>query len=90
MADVGPNYHVEQQRLKSSLAALRANIEAQQLAILEMADRAQKHRENIAASLKAISEYEANLRAMEAAHGILTKDIIEAMYLSLDRGVNNG
>lgn len=69
MADVMPNYQVEQQRLRAQIAAQQATIEAQKLAILEMEDRRTRHEENIAAAQKAISTLTEQLHSLMAAHG---------------------
>lgn len=69
MADAVPNYFVEQQRLKTQISAQRHNIERQRLDIMEMADRARRHLENIAASEKAIGEMEVSLQQLQEAHG---------------------
>ncbi len=64
-----PNYHVEQQRLKSQVASLRATIERQVLEVMEMEDRIARSRENIEASRVAIDEAEGRLVALIETHG---------------------
>lgn len=92
MADVTPNYRLEQQRLRSQIAAQRANIERQRLDILEMADRLQRHEANIAASEQAIAEMERQLLQLEETHGLLTEARFEDLKSSLipDEGDDDG
>ena len=61
MDDKEPNYMVEKQRLVSSIAGLRANVERQRLEILELDDRKAKNEENIQATLTSIDECEVKL-----------------------------
>lgn len=72
MADVLPNYEVEQQRLRAQIAAQKATIEQQRLAILEMQDRTRRHQDNIDAALKAIAALEQQLQSLIDEHGVLT------------------
>jgi protein subunit release factor B len=83
MSDSLPDYQVEQQKLKSQIAAQHANIERQKLEILEMASRKRKHEENIVAAHKAIVEMEGNLRSLAETHGELTDKRFEEMKSSL-------
>ena len=86
MGDVVPNWRLEQQRLRAQIAEQRSRIEAQRLAILEMADRKLRHEENIDAALKAISTYEEQLHGLEATHGPLTEEWFHGMRRHLDAG----
>jgi TolA-binding protein len=70
MADVMPNYQVEQQRLRSQIAALKANIERQKLEIMEMQERERATLENIEATKKSITECRIQLKELEKVHGI--------------------
>ena len=79
MADVMPNYMVEQQRLVSAIAAQRAAIERSKLDILELADRKVRAVESIAASEKAIDHSETNLNSLKKAHGELDKKKFKEM-----------
>lgn len=69
MADVMPNYKLEQQRKRSQIAEQRAVIERQRLDILEMEDRKIRHETNIEAAEKAIEKYTAELKGLEEIHG---------------------
>lgn len=69
MADVTPNYKVEMQRLRAQIASQLSTIEAQKLAILEMADRSKRHEENIVAAEAAMVAYREQLAGLEATHG---------------------
>lgn len=69
MSDVMPNYQVEMQRLRSQILDLQATIQKQILTVLEMADRKAKLLENIAATKKAIVDYEVKLGGLEKTHG---------------------
>lgn len=82
MSDVMPNYHVEKQRLKHQMAAQRATIEQQKLAIMEMSDRKMRHLENIESAEEAISNMNAKLKSLEEAHG--KEDQYEKMKDDLD------
>lgn len=84
MADVMPNYKVEQQRLRARIAEQRAQIEGQTLAILEMADRKARHEGNIDAARRAIEEMETQLASLAEAHGELTSKEIAALAASVD------
>jgi len=70
MADVMPNYKLEQQRLRAKIAEQRATIERQRLDILEMDDRRARHEENIAAAEKAIEKFTNDLKSLEETHGV--------------------
>lgn len=70
MADVMPNYNVESQRLRSQIAALKANIERQKLEIMEMQDRERTTLENIEATKKSVAECRIQLKELEETHGI--------------------
>lgn len=74
---------LRQQRLRMQVAELRATVERQQLAILEMQDRKIKAEEIVTAALAAAEHYEVNLKAMAEAHGKLTDDIYETMLAAL-------
>ena len=69
MADSMPNYHVEQQRLKSQIASLNATVERQVLEVMEMEDRIERSKENIEASRVAIAEAEGRLVGLIETHG---------------------
>ena len=69
MADVVPNYNVEQQRLIMAIAQFNHNIERYKFEIVEMEDRKEKTIVNIRATKKAIKEAEKNLAALVAEHG---------------------
>jgi hypothetical protein len=71
VADVRPNYLVEQQRIKSQVAAQWATVERQRLEILELVDRKRRNEENIDAALRAIDELKESLAALADAHGAL-------------------
>ncbi len=68
MADVMPNYQLEKKKLSKQKAAMRLNIESQELEMMEMEDRKVKYTENIAASLKAIEDLEKRIAGLEKAH----------------------
>lgn len=84
MADVTPNYMVEQQRLRSQIAAQRSTIEGQKLAILEMADRKVRHMENIQAAEREVAKLEEKLTRLQADHGELTSGKVAEMIDSLE------
>lgn len=79
MADTSTNYLVSQQRLRWQISAQRTAIEQNRLAILEMYERRQQHLANISASEEAIKRIEADLTALEQAHGFLTDEDIAEM-----------
>jgi chromosome segregation ATPase len=56
-----PDYRVSQQRLRYQIAAQRAAIEQQTLALLEMAERKRNLEHNITATVKAIREIDARM-----------------------------
>jgi chromosome segregation ATPase len=82
--DATPNWRVEMQRLRKTIAEQHANIERQKLEIMEMADRKRRHEENIEAANKAIKEMEANLKSLENEHGALGDKDLQAARRSLE------
>lgn len=83
MADVMPDYKVSQQKIIAQIAAQKAQIENQKLAIMEMSERKRSHETNIQAAYRAIAEYETQLRSLEDAHGKLTDKEYEERKTSL-------
>ena len=79
MADVMPNYQVEIQRLRSQILDQKTMIQKQVLSVMEMVDRKKKLLENIAATKKAIVDYEMKLAELEKNHGGLSDADIEKM-----------
>ncbi len=69
MADAMPDYHVEQQRLTTDIAALRHNLERYKLEIMEMESRKKKALGNIEATEKAIAENHERLKGLIETHG---------------------
>ena len=69
MADATPDWHVEQQRLRTHIAQLRHNIERCKLEIMEMDSRTAKAVGNMKATQMAIVDDEKNLKALIAEHG---------------------
>ena len=77
MADVTPDWHVEQQRLRTHIAQLRHNIERFRLEIMEMDSRKGKARDNMKATQKAIGDDDKNLKALIAEHGEAAGPVLE-------------
>lgn len=73
MADVGPDYRVEQQRLRSQVAQLRANLERFRLDLIEFESRELQTQGNIEATEAAIIEHDGKLTSLIEAHGDLMK-----------------
>jgi len=71
MADVMPNYQLEQQRLRFQIVTQEQAIEKNKLDIMEMEDRKQRHLENMNAAKDAIAGYKKSLASLEQAHGKL-------------------
>ena len=69
MADVMPNYHVEQKKLEFQIKNLEANLLRFELEILEIIDRKKKAIENIEATNRAVAEHTARLQSLEKEHG---------------------
>ncbi len=69
MADVMPDYQLESQRLRATIAQLLWNIEKGKLEILEVANRKKRAIENIAATEKAIKEMKEKLKGLIKTHG---------------------
>ena len=71
MADVMPDYKMEQQRLRMQIAALNHNLERYRFEVMEVESRKAKAFENIAATEKAIGDLETNLAGLAKTHGKL-------------------
>jgi len=69
MADRMPNYQVEIKRIEYEIAALRLNIQRNDLRVLEMKAEIVKLGENSAATEVSIAEYEEKLRRLVDEHG---------------------
>lgn len=69
MADVIPDYHVEQQKIRMNIANLRLQIEKCKLEIMEMVSRKKTAQETIEASEKIIVEKEKTLAELIETHG---------------------
>ena len=69
MADLRPDYHVEQQRLRMNVMNLRLQIERAKLEVMEMAARKVKARETIESSEAAIKDMDAKLAELIKTHG---------------------
>lgn len=74
MADVMPNYGVEQQRVVSDIATLTATVERQKLELLELKSRQQGLVENIAATKVSLEERKKLLAGLVKEHGVLTEE----------------
>ncbi len=80
MADAGPNYKVEQQRLIKEISELETRFEGHKLSLLELVGRKQTILQNWAAEREALEHKKANLKDLEEAHGpVLELDIDAAM-----------
>lgn len=75
MADVMPDYALEQQRLKAQIASFRHNLERHKLEIMEVESRKRAALDNIAATCKAIAEHEARLAGLIETHGVAELDL---------------
>ena len=64
-----PNYQVEQQRIKVSIIQQQLNVQNCIMRKLEATDTIKKSDENILSHQKAIEDYEAKLKELEATHG---------------------
>ncbi len=71
MADLTPDYHVEQQKLVVQIMTLQANMARSQLEIMQLDSRRVGALENIQSTKKAIGECEERLRGLEETHGKL-------------------
>lgn len=69
MADVMPDYHLEQQRLIAQIASLKSNVEQQKLEIMQIESRREKLVENIEATKKSVGDLEKDLRGLVETHG---------------------
>ena len=69
MADVVPNYHVEQQRLLAQIYTLRSTYQRQKLEVMEMADRKERLEVNMAATKSGIAEARGKLDDLIKTHG---------------------
>ena len=67
MSDIGGNPALGRQRIIMDIAKLKATVERQRYEQFEMEDRRIKNEENIAQSLRTITEYEIKLQEFEAA-----------------------
>ena len=70
MGDVLPNYRVEVQKIKAQISSQVANIDRQELEIMEIDDRKARLEDNIVAAKKAIVELEANKKQIQQTHNI--------------------
>ena len=69
MADILPDYHVEQQRLVVQISSLKTNLERFKLEVMDLDSRRAKAVGNYEASIIALSEAESNLQALIDVHG---------------------
>ncbi len=69
MADVGPNYGVEQQKLIVQISTLRANMERGKLDLMEIESRRASVLTNLKSSEAAIVEFSDKLESIRAEHG---------------------
>lgn len=69
MADVMPDYMVEQQKLRADIATLESTIQKQLLSIMQADAQRMKYVENIEASKEAIKERKKQLAGLEKEHG---------------------
>ncbi len=69
MADVMPNYFVEQQRLVAQIFTLRSTYQRQKLEVMEMADRKVRLEENMASTTGSIAETKRKLDDLIKTHG---------------------
>ena len=69
MADLAPDYFVEQQRLRMNIANLQTQVERAKLEIMEMASRKAKAREAIDGSESAIVDLSERLATLIQTHG---------------------
>ncbi len=85
MADVTPDYRVEQAKLQSEIAQLEARRLAHRVQLLELVSRRDVILQNHAAELVALATKRVNLAAMEEAHEKLTEaDVEDAKTAELD------
>lgn len=85
MADVMPNYRIEQAKLKADIASLEARQLAHQVSLLELVDRRDAILRNRDAELEAIETKRENLASLEAAHGAVTAaEVSDAETTQLD------
>jgi hypothetical protein len=84
--DKQPNYLVEQQRLRSQIAAQIATIERQKLEVLELVDRKLRHEENIEAACQAINDMQAQLNSLANAHGVLNDQAYHSLSALIPGG----
>lgn len=69
MADVTPDYFVEQQRLIVQISSLKTNLQRSMLEIMELDSRRRKAVINVEATRAAIAEAEENLASLVDVHG---------------------
>jgi hypothetical protein len=69
MADVTPDWHVEQQRLVVDISSLKTNLARSELEIMELDSRRSRSVTNHEATLVAIKEAEEKLAALVEVHG---------------------
>ena len=69
MADVMPDYPLEIQRLRMSIASLRHNIERFKLEVMEVESRKKNALDNLAATEVAIKEHDERLAGLVKTHG---------------------
>jgi len=71
MADVTPDYHVEQQKLVVQIMTLQANAARSKLEIMQLESRKVTSLENIQSTERAIGDCEERLKGLEETHGKL-------------------
>ena len=69
MADVMPDYKVEQQKLAVQIMTLRTNLERNKLEIMQLDSRKEAALINMKASREAIEDCEKRLKGLEKTHG---------------------
>jgi len=75
--ETGIDYHVSIQKIKFEIAQLEARIVGRQLEVLELVSRRDTTLKNWTAELEAIEHKKKTLTDLEAAHGVVTNEIIE-------------
>lgn len=71
MADVMPDYHVEQQKLVVQIMTLQANAARSKLEIMQLESRKVSALENIQSTDRAIDDCKERLKGLEETHGKL-------------------
>ena len=74
MADVMPNYYVEQQKVRSHIADLEHRIVRYKLDVMEASEKKRSAVLNIKQTLKAIADFESKLKGLEKEHGKVEVD----------------